>query len=192
MRATTMRARANRWRRSCGFDGNDLWRDVDRRQWRLGLLLLMVFLSATPPLCAHVVQAVYGSGVRTEHHQGATRHRVEAIVVKVREAGGRREVTVAWAGADGMRQTGDFTTWRGAEDGERLILWAGPEGISITPPRRRAQTVIHTTAAGAGVGLATGLPLLGLYRLARKRCDRRRYQLWDVEWARFDNYQIGP
>jgi hypothetical protein len=128
MRATTMRARANRWRRSCGFDGNDLWRDVDRRQWRLGLLLLMVFLSATPPLCAHVVQAVYGSGVRTEHHQGATRHRVEAI----------------------------------------------------------------TTAAGAGIGLATGLPLLGLYRLARKRCDRRRYQLWDVEWARFDNYQIGP
>ncbi|SNS11338.1 Rv1733c family protein [Actinomadura mexicana] len=194
-----MRTRTGRWtaridrrRRSCGFDRNDLRRDVDRVQWRLGLLLLVVFLSATPPLLSHAVQSAYGSGVRAERQQAATRHRVEATIVKVRDPGGRRTVTVAWTDPDGTRRTGDYTTWRGADVGERLLLWAGPDGVSITPPRRHAQTVIHTTVAGAGVALATGLPVLCLYWLVRVRYDRRRYRLWDAEWARLDNHRIGP
>lgn len=187
-----MRGRVNRRRRSWGFDGNDLRRDVDRLQWRLGLLSLMLFLSVTPPLCANVVQGVYVSGVRTEHHQVATRHRVEATVVRVRDLGSRQEVTVSWTAAEGTRHTNEYTTWRGAEVGERLILWASPEGVSLAPPRRRTQTVIRTIAAGAGVTFATGLPLLGLYWLARRRCDRYRYRLWDAEWVHLDDHRIGP
>ncbi|MEV4002560.1 hypothetical protein [Actinomadura sp. NPDC049753] len=194
MRARTGRwtARIDRWRRGCGFDRNDLRRNVDRVQWRLGLLLLIVFLSATPPLLSHAVQTAYGSGVRAERQQAATRHRVEATIVKVRDPGGRRTVTVAWTDPDGTRRTGDYTTWRGAGVGERLILWAGPDGVSITPPRRHAQTVIHTAVAGTGVALATGLPALCLYWLVRARCDRCRYRSWDAEWARLDNHRIGP
>jgi hypothetical protein len=185
-------ARIDRRRRSCGFDRNDLRRDVDRIQWRLGLLLLIVFLSATPPLLTHAVQSAYGSGVRAERQQAATRHRVEATIVRVRDPGGRRTVTVAWTDPDGTRRTDDYTTWRGAAVGERLILWAGPGGVSITPPRRHAQTVIHTAVAGTGVALATGLPALCLYGLVRAWYDRRRYQLWEAEWARLDNHRIGP
>jgi hypothetical protein len=199
MGATTTRARTGRWReridrrrRSCGFDRNDLRRGVDRIQWRLGLLLLMVFLGAAPPLVAHAVLAAYGSGVRAEHRQAATRHRVEAAIVKVRDPGGRRTVTVAWTDPDGTRRTDDYTTWRGAGVGERLILWAGPDGVSMTPPRRHAQTVVHTAVNGTGVALATGLPLLGVYWLVRARCDRRRYRMWDADWARLDDRRIGP
>ncbi|MCP9948950.1 Rv1733c family protein [Actinomadura madurae] len=190
MRAA-IRARADRWRRSCGFDANDLRRDVDRVQWRLGLLLLMIFFSVTPPLCAHVAGDVYHSGVKTERHEAATRHRVVATIVNV-EPDGQRRTTIAWTAADGTRHTRDHLTVRGGQVGDRLIVWVGPDAVSMFPPRRHALTIIHTAAIGAGVVPAVGLPLLSVYMLVRKRCDRHRSRQWDAEWVHLDDHRIGP
>lgn len=188
----TLWTRADRWRRSCGLDDNDMRRDVDRVQWRLGVLLLMVFLCAAPPLSAHAARSVHQSGVRKERYEAATLERAEATIVKAGEAEGRRRVTVSWTAKDGTPRAGDYTTWRGAEVGDRLIVWAGDGTVTNRPPRGRTRTAVLAASAGAGAVLAAGLPPLGLYALLRRRCDRHRYRLWDAGWARFDSRHIGP
>jgi hypothetical protein len=192
MKPVRARARADRWRRRFGFDRNDLRRHVDRFQWKVGLVLLVLFLSVAPPLCANVVQAVHESGTRAQKEAAATRHRVSATVVKVEEAQNRHRVTVAWTERDGTRRTGDYTAWGAPAAGDRLTVWVGPGTVSTTPPPGRAWTVTRTVTAGAGTLLAAGLPVLGAYLLVRRRCDRLRYRLWDAAWARLDNHRIGP
>jgi hypothetical protein len=116
----------------------------------------------------------------------------DAIVVKIEEVRGRRRVTVAWTEPDRTRRTGDYTTWRGSDVGSRVTAWAGLSTVSLLPPREHSRTIAQTGVAASGVALATGLPLLGLYRLIRRGCDRRRYRLWDAAWARLDNHHTGP
>lgn len=186
-------ARLDRWRRSCGFDGNDLRRYVDRAQWRLGLALLGLFLVAAPVLGARVAGAVHASGVRAERHGASAWERVDATVVRAEESRGRHRVTVAWTGPDGTRRNGGHTTWRDLAEGERLVVWVGAgNAVSASPPRTRAETRLYTAVAGAGVVAATGAPLLGAYLLARRRYDRIRHGMWDAAWARLDDHRIGP
>ncbi|SPT58101.1 MULTISPECIES: Rv1733c family protein [Actinomadura] len=192
MKPVKVRARADRWRRRFGFDGNDLRRHVDRLQWKVGLFLLVLFLSVSPPLCAHVVQTVHDSGTRTEKEAAATRHRVSATVVKIEELKNRHRVTVAWTEPDGTRRTDDYTAWGAPAAGDRLTVWVGPGTVSTSPPPGRGWTITRTVTAGAGTLLAAGLPPLGVYLLVRRRCDRLRYRLWDAAWTRFDNHHIGP
>lgn len=59
-----MKGRMDRWRRRFGFDTNNLRRDVDRFQWRIGLVLLVAFLTVTPPLTVIVAGRVYEAGER--------------------------------------------------------------------------------------------------------------------------------
>ncbi|MGW5410339.1 Rv1733c family protein [Actinomadura geliboluensis] len=192
MKRARMWARANRWRRSLGLDGNDLRRDVDRAQRRLGIILLMLFSGITPPLAVYTAWIVHDSGVRAERYEAATWHRVDATAVKIKQVKGRHQVTVAWTEPGGTRRTGDYTTLRGPDIGTRVRVWAGPGTVSLLPPRDHSRTLAQTGLAVAGVALATGAPLLGLYRLARRRYNRRRDQLWDAAWARLDNHHIGP
>ncbi|MFG2088592.1 MULTISPECIES: hypothetical protein [unclassified Spirillospora] len=187
-----MPTRADRWRRTFGFDANDMRRDVDRTQWRFGLFLLALFLVVTPPLSVHTAQAVHDSGKRNERHESDVWHRVYATVVKAEQLRGGRQVTVTWTEPDGTRRTGDLTTWSRVRAGDRVRAWVGPGRVSFMPPNSHTQTVLNTVAAGTGVVLATGLPLFGLYGLVRRRCDRRRDRLWDAAWARLDNHRIGP
>ncbi|WP_141576779.1 hypothetical protein [Actinomadura sp. WMMA1423] len=187
MKPPDARTRADRLRRRCGFDGNPLRRHVDRVQWRIGLLLLLVFLVAAPVVCAHVVGPVHGAGVRAERYEAATRHRVDATVIGVRPLESGREVTAAWTDPDGASRTGHYTSWKATQLGERRELWAGPGGrLGETGPRKHMRTIGDDVSAGAAAATGAGLPLLALYLLLRHRCDRRRYRRWDEEWADFD------
>lgn len=181
-----------RWRRSCGFDTNDLRRDVDRVQWRIGLVLLMLFLSVTPPLTFRAAQAVYDSGMRSERQEAAAWQRVNVTVTKTEALRTGHRVTVTWTEPDGTRRTGDFTTRSRIHVGEQMQAWAGPGTVSPMAPNWHGRTVASTMVAGTGVVLAVGLPLFGVYRLMRRRYDRRRDRLWDTAWARLDNHRIGP
>ncbi|WP_149257036.1 hypothetical protein [Actinomadura sp. K4S16] len=179
--------RADRLRRRCGFDGNPLRRRVDRVQWRVGLLLLLVFLVVAPIACAHAVRSVHTAGVRAERYEAATRHRVEATVVGVRPLESGRDVSVVWTGPDGAMRTGHYTSWKATRLGERRELWAGPHGgLGETGPRKHVRTIGDDASAGAATAAVTGLPLLTFYLLVRRRCDRCRYRRWEDEWADFD------
>ncbi|HEY8481807.1 MAG TPA: hypothetical protein VIL71_18430 [Spirillospora sp.] len=184
--------RIDRWRRRFGFDTNDLRRPVDRVQWRVGLLLLAVFLGVTPPLTAHVAAHVHDAGERAERRDAATWRRVDATVVEVGALRAGHRVTVTWTEPDGTRRSGDFTTMKPVRPGDPVLVWTRDGAVTAARPGRHGLTVVDTVAAGTGVVLATGLSLLGVYLLVRRRCDRRRDRLWDVAWARFDNHRIEP
>ncbi|MGI5202451.1 Rv1733c family protein [Spirillospora sp. CA-108201] len=187
MKPPDARTRAGRLRRRCGFDGNALRRRVDRIQWRVGLLLLLLFLVAAPVACSHVVSSVHAAGVRAERYEAATRHRVDATVVGVTPLESGREVSVAWTGTDGATHTGRYTSWRATAVGQHRVLWTGPRhNLGEMGPRTRARTVGDDVSAATAVVAGTGLPLLTVYLVFRWSCDRRRYRQWDEEWADFD------
>ncbi|MBT2212693.1 MULTISPECIES: hypothetical protein [Actinomadura] len=190
MRPTGRRPSLDRLRRRIGFDRNDLRRSVDRGQWMLGIALLMLFLSLAPPLCLRAGRAAYGSGVDAERSEAATRHRVEATVVKVDHRRSGRALTVTWRDPDGTARTGSFTAFRGGTVGEHRAVWAGPSGVTDEPPQRHARTIADALTAVLGAAAALGAPLLGVYLLVRYRCDRRRYRAWAAEWAQWDTRRI--
>ncbi|MBO2445463.1 hypothetical protein J4557_49065 [Actinomadura nitritigenes] len=62
-------------------------------------------------------------------------------------------------------------------------------------PARRPQghpgTVTTTAFVGAVAVGAAKAPPLAACLLVRRRCDRRRAQMWDLEWARLDRRQMN-
>lgn len=186
MEPTGVRAGLGRLWRRIGFDGNELRRDVDRRQRAAGLLLLLLFLGAGLPFCRQIARTAYDSGVRTERYEAATRHEADATVLRVDDLASGHRVTVTWREPGGQVRTGSYDTWYGAVVGEHLKLWAGPAGVSDVGPRRHARTVGEAVGAGLGAATAAGLPVLVAYLVIRRRSDRRRDLLWDAEWERLD------
>lgn len=192
-----MNTRLGRWRRRCGFTRSTLRRDVDRAQWLFGVLLLLTFALAAPFIGTQAARVVYDAGVRVEQRESAARYVVEATVMKV---DGRRPghvVTVTWTDRDGIARTASYRTPRGPREGDRVRLWAGAHPgtahtVSDVPPRRHAQTVGDAAAAAIGVLVLMAVPSLGAYVLVRRRCDRRRDEMWDVAWAGFAARHINP
>ncbi|GAA0239319.1 hypothetical protein GCM10009527_039900 [Actinomadura nitritigenes] len=186
MKPTGVRAGVGRLRRRIGFDGNELRRDVDRRQRAAGLLLLLLFLGVGPPVCWRIARNAYDSGVRAERYEAATRHEVDATVLKVDDLASGHRVTVTWREPGGQARTGSYDTWYRAVAGEHLKLWAGPAGASDVEPRRHARTVGEAVGAGLGAATTAGIPVLVAYLVIRRRSDVRRDRLWDAEWERLD------
>lgn len=186
MKPTGVRAGLGRLRRRIGFDGNELRRDVDRRQRAAGLLLLLLFVGAGLPVCWQIARNAYDSGVRAERYEAVTRHRVDATVLKVDDLASGHRVTVTWREPGGRVRTGSYDTWYRAVAGEHLKLWAGPAGVSDVEPRRHARTVGEAVGAGLGAATTAGVPVLVAYLVVRRRADRRRDRFWDAEWERLD------
>jgi hypothetical protein len=186
VKPTGLSALVARLRRRTGCDGNDLRRDMDRRQRAAGLLLLMLFVVVGFPVCGYTARTVYISGVRAERYEAATQHKVDVTVLKVDDLRSDYRVTVTWREAGGRSRVDSYHTRYPATAGEHLELWAGPAGVSEVAPRRHALTVAEAVGAGLGAATAAGLPLLAAYLLVRYRCDRQRDRFWDAAWEHLD------
>ncbi|GAA2089968.1 Rv1733c family protein [Actinomadura alba] len=191
-------ARLDRARRRLGLDRNDLRRGVDRVQWALASALLMVFLAAAPATASIVADHVYDSGVRTEHREKATRHQIDATVIGVAEASrtGQTGATVPtvrlrWSAPDGTPRTGEAPARGSTATGTTQRIWIDDSGAATARPRRHVQTVGATVYAATGTTTAIGGLLLIAYGTVRRRCDRCRSRLWDVDWARLDRRRTG-
>ncbi|MBW8482419.1 Rv1733c family protein [Actinomadura parmotrematis] len=185
--ASAVRPRLARVRHRLGLDGNELRRDVDRRQRRIGLVLLLLFAAAGWLFAARAGSLAYDRGLRLEQRDAATRHAVTATLTRV-DAGTRgRTVTAEWTDAGGAHRIGTFTTWQAVDGGQQRRIWIGADGRpSLEPSRRHERTVSEAVLAGSAAAAAgAGLPLLLAYQGVRRACDRRRYRQWDLEWAEF-------
>jgi len=180
----------DRLRRRCGFDRNDLRRDIDRAQTRIACGLVLCFLAAAPVAGLAAGQAAYDRGIRVERHEKATRHLVTATVVEVgtRTSGAQPAARVMWTEPDGSRHTGTATAWRGTPDtGETQRMWVTDSGKPTFRPRWRSQSVCDAWVAGLAAALGVALPLALIYTLIRRLNDRRRYRGWDAAWERLDH-----
>ncbi|GAA2437676.1 hypothetical protein GCM10010191_60780 [Actinomadura vinacea] len=194
MRSDTGLARVDRLRRRCGFDRNELRRDVDRRQRSFTIALVALYLGAAPIASVQLSGAVYEHGLRAEKQEAATRYQVVATIIDTghQSASGWSTPRAAWAGRDGRHHTGTIDTWRGeADSGERQRIWVDVSGRPAIRPRAHSQTLGDGWSTALGTSLAIAAVLWGMQRIFRHHCDRRRYREWDSEWSRFDNRSAG-
>jgi hypothetical protein len=185
--------RLDRLRRRFGLDRNDLRRGIDRVQWALATVLLMVFLAAAPAAAMSVADRVYATGMRTEAREAATRQQVDATIIDPAEMPrsspgdtGHPAVRMRWPAPDGSYRTGYVPYRSRAAKGASQRIWINDTGTVTVHPRRHVQTVGDTVYAACGTTLAIGALLLVAYGGLRRRCDRRRAELWETEWTQMD------
>jgi hypothetical protein len=173
--------------RRFGFHRNAMRRPLDRRQSIIGLGLFLVFLALGPIVGSRVVQHAYASGVGTEQRQSATRHRVDATVVRRAGSGSGFSAVVGhwdlvrWQSPDGSGRSG--VAYSNEQVGAHVPLWVNDSGATTGAPQTRSQTVGTAGFAGAGAMAAVAGPLVLGYALIRRRFDRRRLAAWGDEWA---------
>ncbi|MFZ4278154.1 hypothetical protein ACOZFM_36225 [Streptomyces arboris] len=187
-----MGIRVLRWRRS------PLWRATDRREaWvTLGALVL---LALGAPAAGWAGGALADASLRQEiRAQHEERRPVTAVVVGPapearRFAGdpgdgpGRTSVVAAWRAPDGTRRTGEVTTSGAREPGAPVRVWTDASGLPVPPPMDAGTARTHAVLGGVGVFLLAAGCVEAGRRLIVGRMVRRRYALWDREWA-----EAGP
>jgi hypothetical protein len=183
----------DRLRRRLGLDRNDLRRGIDRIQWALATALLLIFLAAAPAAATSVADRVYASGIHTEAREAATRRQVDATILNPAEMPrsssgdtGQPAVKMRWPAPDGSHRTGYVPYRSRAGRGAGQRIWIDDSGAVTVRPRRHVQTIGDAVYAAGGTTLAIGTLLLVAYGALRRRCDRRRAELWEAEWAQMD------
>lgn len=180
-----------RLRRRWGLEHNDLRRRVDRVQRAVALGLLVLLLCTAPPLAASAAAWSYQAGTQAERAERAARHRVIATVVSTGglSSGDRyihETVRATWTDAAGRAHTGTLPSWKNAKTGATRAIWIDRGGDPTVRPRPHSRTITDAVYAGTAAVLACAMPVLLLYALVRRECDRRRDAAWDAAWARMD------
>ncbi|MYR98147.1 MULTISPECIES: Rv1733c family protein [unclassified Streptomyces] len=189
-----MGVEVRKWRRS------PLWRATDRREaWvTLGaLVLLAVGAPAAGWAGGSLAEASLRQEIRAQHQE---RRAVTGVVVGPvpgarRFAGdpdagpGRSSVVAAWRAPDGTPRTGEVTTAPGAarEPGAPVRIWTDGAGVPVPPPMDPGAARTHAVLGGVGAFLLAAGCVEAGRRLIVGRMVRRRYALWDREWA-----EAGP
>jgi hypothetical protein len=169
-------------------DHNPLRRQVDRTHARIVIAFTAVTMTAGPFVAAMAAQAAYDAGLRTERHQAATRHPVEATVLSVSSGafrfGADKETTVRWRDATGAPRSGVVPLRGSDEPGLRRTIWLDQTGRTTSQPNSHTHTVVDAVATSATSVSALSLLLGMTYLLLERRLDRRRSESWEQEWIR--------
>jgi hypothetical protein len=179
------------WRR-CGLERNELRRPVDRVQRMIAFGLLILFLAAAPPVAAYFAHWSYDSGMRAEQRERAHRHPVMATVLSTGGIGSSGDryvhetVRAQWNGPDGRTHVDSLPAWKNAKVGSVQRIWVDDSGKVAVRPRPHSRTVTDSVYAAGAAVLGVAFPILVAYGLTRRRCDRRRDDLWEAAWARMD------
>ena len=175
------------------------WRSNPLRRHSDVVEAWIVLVAATAATAGGVAAGVVGAQA-AEHvvnQDRAGRRPVSAVVVKTVPGSGRDVVTgvrydrvlatVRWAD----RSDGKGTVRTGTEDvkptakpGNEVQAWTDGHGRLVPAPLSSTEATTRVVLAGTGVGLATGLTLLGGGQLVRLRVQRRATERWGAEWER--------
>ncbi|MFF4804343.1 hypothetical protein ACFY1U_39220 [Streptomyces sp. NPDC001351] len=131
---------------------------------------------------------------RVVNEDRAGRRPVSAVVLKTVAGSGRDVVTgvrydrvlatVRWSDGKGTVRTGMVDVKSGAKAGSGVQAWTDGRGHLVSAPVSAEEAATRVVLAGTGVGLATGLTVLGGGRLVRLRVQRRATERWGAEWER--------
>jgi hypothetical protein len=181
-----------RLRRRLGLEHNELRRRVDRVQRLIAMGLLLLLLGIAPPLAAWTASWSYGAGSNAEHAERANRHQVVATVTSTGGIGSSGDryihetVQASWPGPGGKARVGTLPSWKNAKIGAHRTIWVDRKGDPTVRPRPHSRTVTDAAYAAGATVLGCALPILFVYALARRRCDRHRDAMWEADWARMD------
>jgi hypothetical protein len=106
-------------------------------------------------------------------------HTPAAGALYVSPSGDRARAPVSWHAPDGTVHTGTTYVHAGAQAGERVPAWVGPNGHLAEKPTSPAMVSVQSALAGSLAAGGASLVLLTGRRVAVSRLDRRRAADWD-------------
>ncbi|MFI9592828.1 hypothetical protein [Nonomuraea sp. NPDC052265] len=175
-------------------DGNPLRRRSDRLESVAVLVTALVVLAGVWPAIL-AGRLAYGGALQEESAHAAGRHQVRATLLADAPAAGvaltempvrEQQVMARWTTPSGAARSGPVPVPGAAKAGSTVPLWIDADGRPAPPPADR--TVLRTRGVVTGVLLMSAIVLTALGGFAGFRwwTDRRRYQEWEVQWARAD------
>lgn len=191
-----MRSIVGLWR----WRGNPLYRRSDRREALLALSAVILVVIVTPLAVWLGASAAHDTLLKTVAEQQRSRHQVWATAQSAGDRAqlhsdpesaaqqpGRRHVVARWAGPDGSGHRRTVTTRHRVRPGERFLIWTDGHGTPTTRPLSPQTASSYAGLAGLVVGAGAAGAMEAGRRLTMRQLLRRRYAMWDAEWAR-----IGP
>lgn len=172
--------------------GNPLARGVDRAEAGIVLALIVVWL-LTLPLIATIGSVVW---TRIDAHLAAQRVAdvpVDAVISgpATMSTAGYEGTAIdltapaVWIGRDGRPGGGRIDVPVYPQVGEHVTVWLDPAGGVVTEPTGNVTAAALTVLAAAVTWGLLGVMLAGAWCIARRRLDRTRWKIWDLEWAEF-------
>ncbi|MFJ9419191.1 hypothetical protein ACIRPT_34300 [Streptomyces sp. NPDC101227] len=183
LRTTAMLSRLRRGPLRRGCDVAEAW---------LVIATALLMAVAAPAAGVAAANAVAGAAER----QSQDRHGVAAVVTEsppvvigadpTGGVGGRVHATVRWTAADGTSRTGETTVPAGLRAGDRTTAWLDGRGALLRDPVTGGEAMVESVAVGTVAAGGTCLLLLAAERAGGALLTRRRYALWEREWAEGD------
>jgi hypothetical protein len=168
-------------------DGNPLRRPVDRAHVRMVIALGLLFVVLAPLSVIVTARVAGAAGLRAERVQARTRHQVVAAVVDTSPTGSRgvldETVRIGWHDPAGGYHTAVVPATGGEVLGAHRTVWIDRAGRLTTHPRKHSQTVADSVMAALTAVTLLALLLSAARMLIESRLDRRRFALWEREWA---------
>jgi hypothetical protein len=172
--------------------GNPLARGVDRAEAGIVFALIVVWL-LTLPLIATTGSVVWTRVDAQLAAQRAADVPVDAVISgpATMSTAGYEGTAIdltapaVWIGRDGRPGGGQISVPVYPQVGEHVTVWLDPAGVVVTEPTANVTAAALTVLTAAVTWGLLGVMLAGVWWILRRRLDRTRWEIWDLEWATF-------
>jgi len=191
--AETLRESCDRWLARLSWTlqgrGNPLRRPVDRKEARLIVGLLVIFLLASPLVAVLGAHLSYAASLRDMHAQRSWR---EVTATLVENATGSSATTgdawapvaeARWTAPDGRARHGILAVDGSARAGQHIAIWVDGAGRPTMSPIPKIGAVVSAVTIGLAAAGFLALLLILAGWLMRLALNRRRLADWDTGWS---------
>jgi hypothetical protein len=181
----------NRFIRGRRPDRNPLRRTSDRVQTYLLAGLLAAGIAGAPFAAQAAGHATYAAMLRAERAQRATRHQVNAELLRQAgdtsvngyEFGIEVSVPARWTTVTGVPRTGQLMAPEGSQKGTTVTVWTDSSGALVDAPLQPGQVAAQADLAAVGAVAGIGILYLCEALIISQLLNRRRMTAWDADWA---------
>lgn len=173
--------------------GNPLARGVDRAEAALVLGLIVVWLFSLPLIAtmASVEWTRVDARLTTDRIDDLPRQALltddAAPPVMAHDAVQSSSTAPAtWTDRDGRPTGGQIQVPVSARAGDQVTIWLNSTGAVVARPMSASTAAALTVMAAVGVWVGLGMVLTGIWWIARRRLDRRRWDQWERAWSTFE------
>jgi hypothetical protein len=175
--------------RGLRLDRNPLRRGSDRAETAIITGLLAAFLALAPFTAVTAGHWAGAAGLREQHAQVTTWHRVPAVLLNEAPPDSFGEYgpsaisgLARWSAPDGSHRTGYIGVPAGTRTGSVVTAWTDGSGRLTGPPLQPAQVADRAALAAMLAPLIPAILLMALWKLARRALEARRSAAWDADW----------
>lgn len=168
--------------------GNPLRRPVDRKEARLILGLLVIFLIAAPLVAVLGAHLSYAASLRDMHAQRSWREVTATLVANAAGSSataGSAWTPVAearWTAPDGHARHGILAVDGAARAGQHVTIWVDGNGQPVMSPMPKIGAVLSAVTIGLSAPAFLALLLMLAGWMVRLALNRRRLEDWEKEW----------